>query len=486
MPGSLIKESSHLPALRPASGISVTHATAAVGGPTCAAATASFTSVTNSTMDGVAAAQPDSSGYMMGEVFEEDWQRPPGDLAYLQDLFASLDGQRHASPPQTQTLATASTTTTTTATPVSTTAGKSVPAGRRGGDGDGAEEEDVAGLWRREQQLRVIERRRRRAQCRCDAVEAAFARSVERRMRAMQHLAIDPPAERLVGQGTAQYVPAALLPDDLLDAEARLRPEPLPLLPHSVVETHMLQRLTSGADVPHSVHTATSQPVAAITDGAAHRPHEADALVFLTQLDAGKAPEKGGQARSTGSDSHHPQQQTSSKNRSETPAASLTPPVLTENTGAEGPLLQPEECVDDDEGDDEDWMRPANVTAANKDRWRELGYRVVVVGGGEAESHSCGGAPAASSTSSASKRAAASSGGAQSQGTATATTARASLWRRTPTSRLPPVCLVQRRLPEEDMTAAELRARQPTTKRAAFRRGDSGSAEGRHWKMSEK
>ncbi|KPA80350.1 hypothetical protein ABB37_04615 [Leptomonas pyrrhocoris] len=458
---------------------------------------------------------------MDAEPFEEDWQRPPGDVGYLQDLLQSLGGRHQRS----AALSAAATDGSSAEGPKK--AATAAPAGRPAGyKTSGHDEEDVEVLRMRERQIDVIERRRRRAQRRCDAVDAAFARSVHRRMQAMRHLALDPPAERLVGQGMTQYVPAALLPDDILDAEGRLRPGSLPLLPHSVVETHVQHQLTHGRTNLNPT-AAPLQAVTAITDRSARRPNEPDALVFLTQLDAGVAPERETEkgctvdGASTNNNSGPPQGASSSSAADGgTNARAASPPQT--HIGASTPAVEDKaagtvtDAVEDErrEGDDERWMRPSNLTATNKDRWRELGYHVVVVGGGRGAENaaarrafqSTAAPPEASTSPNAASitRVSPPHQGNPFSSTMSSTPQRSTttrqrsppergapseekaLWRWTALAPLPPVCLIQRRLPEEDMTARELRHQQSSS-RFTSRRGPAGRGDARHsWKTGSK
>jgi hypothetical protein len=480
-------------------------------------------SLSATTADGAAAAaSSNDAAKMSADAFEEDWQRPPGDTAYLQDLLESLERpSQHL-----QTLATNTTTTATITTP--NVKMEAPTATRRSRNGDAAWEADVASFHRREKQITVIEGRRRRAQHRCDAVDAAFARSVERRMQAMQHLALDPPAERLVGQGVTQYVPAALLPDDVLDEKGRLRSGPLPLLPHSVVETHVRQQLMLGHSSP-AAEQQQQRPVTVITDSATRQTNGADALVFLTQLDAGGARESGQEERTgdTSTSSPHP----STSAAVSVPSRTHHGGLVTSGRGggavvsAERALAKVADDDDDSDGDEEAWMRPSSLTAANKDRWRELGYHVVVVGGAYGAEHSTTttrggertGARRAFRSTAAPLEASASlstavttfEGGARQPSSANSPTSRASAGRHgnasssssrvcggirgegplrwTTLAPLPPVCLIQRRLPEEDLKAAELRDRRSSSRRASRRRPAAGGGDDGHtWKTGGK
>ncbi|KPI88770.1 hypothetical protein ABL78_2149 [Leptomonas seymouri] len=497
MPSDFFKASVP-PALRPASDLPATGAEAAVA--------------TTSAATGTSAIKLQSSSIMKAEDFEEDWQRLPGDVVYLRELLHTVDAPYQRAPALSSTAANGSVT--------STVKGAAITGRRDGGKSKGQEEEDYAAQRMREKQIEVIERRRRRAQCRCDAVDAAFARSIERRIQAMRHLSQDPPAERLVGQGMIQYVPAALLPDSILDADERPRPGTLPLLPHSVVETYMHQQLTYGGTNPNSTakaHSLTLQTAPAIADNAARPPNEPDALVFLTQLDAGGTPGHDVKEGCVGNSNSGALQGPSSlvEGGSGSRVApqqhkfmSVSLPV---DVKAEGPLsaAKKEEGMEED---DEHWMRPSNFTATNKDRWHELGYHVVVVGGSDGDERAAAGrafqaiAALSKENSSANAVPTTSVGPRQekvhpsmslpSSSKPSAMSQRGSHghdatpgdapWKWPALAPLPPVCLIQRRLPEEDMTAAELRHQQPPTTLNSRRRLVGGGDERPSWKVYRK
>lgn len=450
-----------LPTLRPATDATTATTTAA---PSVHHAASSMTTT--------AVQLQDSTGKTM--EFEEEWHRPPSDLTYLQDLLATIDAQeRHH---------------------------QLLESGGGGGQ-DGAanpapglstmaqreravEEQELAELRMRECQVAAIEHRRRRSRRRCDAVDAAFQQALQRRLQAMQHLAADPPAERLVGQSMMQYVPAALLPDDVVDREGRHLPGRLPLAPRSAVESRMQRTTTGPARTGNATGlaaggTLTDRPAGVATS-------EQDAIVFLTQLDAGGRPGPGGGHEDERSASTSSAQDTSARDRGRQavssggasaggPTSAAQPPLV--RSGSESSAAGPDEAADllyasDDEERLKGWARPATVTGANMARWHELGYHVVVVGGesgnGEAAAVRRAVRSAAGTTTAGAPSTADGTGDSRALANAATRSKRAGAasrgasggeWEWMQLAPLPSVCLVQRRLPEEDMSATELRER---------------------------
>ncbi|AYU80545.1 hypothetical protein LdCL_290010800 [Leishmania donovani] len=438
-----------LPALRPASGtMAAPHVAIEAAAEAASASSNEETSVK-------------AKGY------DEDWHRLPSEISYFQDLLASLEEKQQLDSAASSANAVA-------------TRGPSYSISlQRERE---LEERELADLRLRKRQLAIIEARRRRSRRRCDAVDEAFQKALKRRWQAMQHLAADPPAERLVGQGMTQYVPAALLPDDVVDRRGRRQPGPLPLAPQSAVEARM--RRTPNPPAITGAGPTSATVVRALKNCSSGTTAEEDAIVFLTQLDAGgKLVCKDG---ATGG-SHSPTQSpsvssrvvamTSSEGmRAEDEALPRTTSAHAASTiGAEA--LTNADVREDDNEDEGGWIRPATVTEANKARWQEMGYHVIVVGG----KGRCGGAAAREAD--AVRRAIRSvealpnervAPRAVEQRTAASSS---SLTRRKPPNDqqakctsvprwdwmqlapLPQVCLVQRRLPEEDMTVAELRER---------------------------
>ncbi|KAG5490499.1 hypothetical protein JKF63_00619 [Porcisia hertigi] len=396
--------------------------------------------------------------------FQEEWHRLPSELSYLQTLIASLEAkqqQQQQPGPAASSLA-------------APTGGPSYTSQRGKADQERDDEERRV----RELQLAVIERRRRRSRRRCDAVDEAFHKVMERRMRAMQHLAADPPAERLVGQGMSQYVPAALLPDYVVDIHGRRQPGPLPLVLQSAVESRMHPKCAAPAVM--GVALASPAGVRALMGCPSGPAPEQDATVFLTQLDAeGKPVAKDAAARhSSNTNPSHPESQTETpadaegKRENERASRSSAPAHATFTLHTD---VSTDE--DDDGGDQEAYMRPATLTEENRARWRELGYHVIVVGG---KGHG-GGADADEAD--AVRRVIQSAAASSNQGVgqwAAEPCASISLsssrcknplnaqeakrtgvprWDWMQLAPLPPLCLVQRRLPEEDMSVAQLRRR---------------------------
>ncbi|KAG8343319.1 hypothetical protein TRVL_05851 [Trypanosoma vivax] len=64
----------------------------------------------------------------------------------------------------------------------------------------------------REAKLKETEARRQRSTRRFDLVEDMYAKAIERRMRAMRKIAMDPPADRLIGNNGLQHIPLSILP----------------------------------------------------------------------------------------------------------------------------------------------------------------------------------------------------------------------------------------------------------------------------------
>ncbi|GET90318.1 hypothetical protein, conserved [Leishmania tarentolae] len=437
-----------LPTLRPASGtMAAPHLTIEAAAPREASASSS------------------EGTRVKAKEFDEDWHRLPSDICYFQDLLASLEEQKRGSP------ASCPNATATGGLSYST----SLQRERE------LEEREIANLRARERQVSIIEARRRRSRRRCDVVDDAFHNALKRRWQAMQHLAADPPAERLVGQGMTQYVPAALLPDDVVDRRGRHQPGPLPLTPQSVVEAQMHRVLNAPAITGAGSTAATV--VRALKDCSSGVAAERDAIVFLTELDAGgrlvrKDGATGGSHTLTESPSvlSHVVAMTSSegKRAEEEAQPPITPSHTTSTICAES-LTNAD--VDEDYDDEVGWVRPATVTEANKERWQEMGYHVIVVGGNgqygsaaEREAdvvrraiRSVGTLPNGEVAPRASEPRTAIS--TQSHTRSKCPNDQQAKRKDTPRwewmrlAPLPQMCLVQRRLPEEDMTVAELRGR---------------------------
>ncbi|KAG5473715.1 hypothetical protein LSCM1_04345 [Leishmania martiniquensis] len=400
--------------------------------------------------------------------FDEDWHRLPSDIVFFQDLLLSLEAKRHGG-----------------------AAASFSPAAASGGpfytsavqrDKD-LEERDIAALRVRERQLAIIERRRLRSRRRCDAVDEAFHNALKRRWQAMQHLAADPPAERLVGQGMTQYVPAALLPDDVVDGRGRRQPGPLPLVPQSAVELRM-QNL-SPAPAITGEGPASAVGAKALTGCPSGMAAEQEAIVFLTQLDPGGGPAAKAEAVAR-SHERTPScavlsQATALAGGNDKRAGEWVPsPPTLEHTASTTLTEASGRAYADEQGDSADdqavGMRPKTVTEANKARWHEMGYRVVVVGregrgggAGTQEAEMVRRAVRSASTSSkegvspwtAERCPAVFSGSMRRQRPSDRRTTHTSRsgWDWMQLAPLPPMCLVQRRLPEEDMTITELRER---------------------------
>ncbi|KAG5497250.1 hypothetical protein JIQ42_03732 [Leishmania sp. Namibia] len=433
--------SSLLPALRPASGSTVDPAEAA---------TASSTHEAGVNME-----------------YEEDWHRLPSDIVFFQDLLLSLEAKQRSTAASSFPHATAY-------------GGRSyTSAAERDKE---LEEHEIANLRVRERQLAIIERRRRRSRRRCDAVDVAFENALKRRWQAMQHLAADPPAERLVGQGMTQYVPAALLPDDVVDRRGRRQPGPLPLVPQSAVESRMLR--TSAAPAIAGEGSASAAEVKALTGRPSRTTAEQEAIVFLTQLDAGerhvpKDGAVGGSLEPAPSSPVLSQAVALTGNEGKTEEEEVPPPPTlphTASTRRTETSLRAYANEDDHDRDQGAWMRPTIVTEANKARWHEMGYHVIVVGreerGGGGDAHEADAARCAIRSAATSSREGAAPRAAE-QRTARpsyptrrqppsdqqATHTSVPRWDWLQLAPLPPTCLVQRRLPEEDMSIAELRER---------------------------
>ncbi|CBZ23975.1 conserved hypothetical protein [Leishmania mexicana MHOM/GT/2001/U1103] len=430
-------------------------------------------------------------------TYDEDWHRLPSEISYFQDLLASLEEK--------QQLASAASSPNAAATS-GLSYSTSLQRERE------LEEREMADLCVRERQVTIIEARRRRSRRRCDAVDEAFQNALKRRWQAMQHLAADPPAERLVGQGMTQYVPAALLPDDVVDRRGRRQPGPLPLAPQSAVEARIHR--TPNAPAITGAGPTLSTAVRALKDCSSGTTAEQDAIVFLTQLDAGgRVVRKDG---ATGG-SHSPTQSPSVPSRVVATASSegvrveeeALPPATSAPAASavSAEALTSADVREDDSEDEGGWIRPATVTEANKARWQEMGYHVIVVGGKGRSG------AAAAREADAVRRAIRSVGAISTEGVAqrvaeqrTATSS--SLMRRKPPkdqqakcksvpewdwmqlAPLPQVCLVQRRLPEEDMTVAELRERYHrhipvTSSTTSVPRGRQNRGD-RPWRVSDK
>ncbi|CCW59578.1 unnamed protein product [Phytomonas sp. EM1] len=68
---------------------------------------------------------------------------------------------------------------------------------------------------RRQLQLQRVQKKRDTSKRNFDLVEELFERAMAGRMKAMQRIAADPPADRLIGHNTLQYIPAAMIKGQL-------------------------------------------------------------------------------------------------------------------------------------------------------------------------------------------------------------------------------------------------------------------------------
>ncbi|SYZ67578.1 hypothetical_protein [Leishmania braziliensis MHOM/BR/75/M2904] len=427
--------------------------------------------------------------------YDEDWHRLPSDISYVQDLLASLETRQHGPAAASSPLA-------------AMTGGPSyTTAAQRDKE---QEAREIADQRVRERQVTIIEGRRCRLQRRCDAIDEAFHNALKRRWHAMQHLAADPPAERLVGQGMTQYVPAALLPDGVVSRRGVRQPGLVPLVPQSAVESQMCR--APNALAIKEAGPASAATVRALTDRSLGAPAEQDTIVFLTQLDPdGRVVRKEEAAGHSYSPNPSPSALSravavdSGKGRGKHESPPPTSACAVSTILAEASM----NADADEDGDDKGaWMRPTIVTEANKAHWHEMGYRIVVVG----EAGPCSSADRREAD--AVRRAIRSATTSSSEGVApcaieqlTAVSSSSSKRRKPPSDKqakhtvgprwdwiqlapLPPMCLVQRRLPEEDMTVAELRKqhhrRTPVASSITSELCGRQSRRDRSWRMSSK
>ncbi|RNF09144.1 hypothetical protein TraAM80_02403 [Trypanosoma rangeli] len=67
----------------------------------------------------------------------------------------------------------------------------------------------------RRERMQATENRQQRSLRRLNLVDEMFSKALERRMRAMQRIAADPPADRLIGNHVVQHIPVSMLPGQL-------------------------------------------------------------------------------------------------------------------------------------------------------------------------------------------------------------------------------------------------------------------------------
>ncbi|EAN92054.1 hypothetical protein C3747_96g60 [Trypanosoma cruzi] len=81
--------------------------------------------------------------------------------------------------------------------------------------GLGGELQAEAARRARREKVQAAENRQQRSLRRLQLVEEMFAKALERRMKAMQRIAADPPADRLIGNHAMQHIPVSMLPGEL-------------------------------------------------------------------------------------------------------------------------------------------------------------------------------------------------------------------------------------------------------------------------------
>ncbi|ESL10050.1 hypothetical protein TRSC58_02222 [Trypanosoma rangeli SC58] len=79
----------------------------------------------------------------------------------------------------------------------------------------GGEVQVEAARRARREKMQATENRQQRSLRRLNLVDEMFEKALERRMRAMQRIAADPPADRLIGNHVVQHIPVSMLPGQL-------------------------------------------------------------------------------------------------------------------------------------------------------------------------------------------------------------------------------------------------------------------------------
>lgn len=301
----------------------------------------------------------------------------------------------------------------------------------------GESEEMTADAIRREKfsilqgQLRAIQCKRTTAKRKFDLVEELFQKAMDRRLKAMKRIAADPPADRLIGRSMAQYIPADLIPGQARQTASYIHhDEPAPCrLP-----------VASGGTISNSPPR---------DDG--------NALVFLTELDG---PSPGAvRTRSVGA-----------------PLSGATP-IHRNREGYRDSDLLPSEVVKPPRRGRP--LRPLDGHARQMiERWRELGYTVTYAEEGSFNStkvlpvaiprdgdHASMESTALPGSSSTTKKVGTASSSSPSGHSAYD-------WMKL--APLHNVCLVQRRLPEEDVLREKYQADLPNVSSSFSKRWQAG------------
>lgn len=371
---------------------------------------------------------------------EEGWYQPPCDSVFVNELLASLQTSRGNAPP---------------------VGGTALPQPALATQ-QSKEEKDIEELRIREKQVEVIQRRRLRSRRRWELVDDMFNNALERRMRAMQKIAMDPPAERLIGHSMLQYVPAALLPEELSSGTRNRQGTNAPVY-ETPVEKQLLISSSTSQETPPMVSHHRS---ATANSGA-------DAIVFLTQLDHEAMSSSVPLPPLNGTSSNASSSVKGSGARPATDRSSSTRTAAPCDGASQSPLRQDDETISSYDGmtsEEELLYRLSHVTEGNREKWRELGYHVIMVGddkkAGQQRQRQQGKSDGLSPLSSAGAPLHPESAGRCDQsrgpvrnprsGGARNTHPSEATWEWMRLAPLPMSYLVQRRLPEEDLTMGEL------------------------------